>query len=92
MGDYLIQGLRKLMPRHPVISEIRGMGLMIGIEMGSAAPKAVPKLLKRGFITNAAHDTVLRLLPPFIISKGDVDEFLAALDGVLDEIAQESKN
>jgi acetylornithine/succinyldiaminopimelate/putrescine aminotransferase len=62
------------------------MGLMIGIEIGSAAPEVVKRLLKRGIITNAAHDTVLRLLPPFIISKGDIAEFLAALDEVLAEV------
>jgi len=88
-GGYLIQGLRNLAQRHPMISEVRGMGLMIGAEIGSAAKEVVNRLLKRGFITNAAHDTVLRLLPPFIISKNDVDEFLAALDEVLSEIERE---
>jgi acetylornithine aminotransferase/acetylornithine/N-succinyldiaminopimelate aminotransferase len=86
MGDYLIQGLRDMASRHSIIGEIRGMGLMIGAEIGSAAKEVVARLLRRGFITNAAHDTVLRLLPPFIISKSDIDEFLAALDEVLSEI------
>ena len=83
MGNYLIQGLRKIASRHPMVGEIRGMGLMIGVEIGSAAKDVVNRLLEKGFITNAAHDTVLRLLPPFIISKNDIDEFLAALDEVL---------
>jgi acetylornithine/N-succinyldiaminopimelate aminotransferase len=65
------------------------MGLMIGVEMGDDAKEVVSRLLKRGFITNAAHDTVLRLLPPFIISERDIDEFLAALDQVLLEIESE---
>jgi acetylornithine/succinyldiaminopimelate/putrescine aminotransferase len=89
MGNYLIEGLRVLASRHSMIREVRGMGLMIGAEIGGAAKEVVNRLLKKGFITNAAHDTVLRLLPPFIISKRDIDEFLAALDGVLTEIAQE---
>jgi acetylornithine/N-succinyldiaminopimelate aminotransferase len=59
---------------------------MIGIEMGDAAKEAVTRLLDRGIITNVAHETVLRLLPPFIIEKKDADEFLAALDAVLEEI------
>jgi len=91
MGDYLVQGLRKMSSRHPVIREVRGMGLMIGVEIGEVAREVVNRLLKRGFITNAAHDTVLRLLPPFLISRKDIDEFLAALDDVLSEIAGESK-
>ena len=91
MGNYLIQGLRKIASRHPMVGEIRGMGLMIGVEIGSDAKEVVNRLLAKGFITNAAHDTVLRLLPPFIISKNDIDEFLTALDEVLSEIARETK-
>ncbi len=85
LGDYLIRGLRNLAPRHPSITEVRGMGLMIGVEIGSIAPEVVKRLLKKGIITNAAHDTVLRLLPPFIITQRHIDEFLATLDEVLDE-------
>jgi acetylornithine/N-succinyldiaminopimelate aminotransferase len=54
--------------------------------MGSAAKDVVSRLLNKGIITNAAHDTVLRLLPPFIISKQNIDEFMLALDEVLAEI------
>jgi acetylornithine/N-succinyldiaminopimelate aminotransferase len=89
LGNYLIQGLKNLASRHRSIGKIRGMGLMIGVEMGDDAKEVVSRLLKRGFITNAAHDTVLRLLPPFIISERDIDEFLAALDQVLLEIESE---
>jgi acetylornithine/N-succinyldiaminopimelate aminotransferase len=85
LGNYLIQGVKKLQPKHRSIGEIRGMGLMIGIEIGSIAPEVVKRLLKKGIIANAAHDTVLRLLPPFIISKSNIDEFLTALDEILGE-------
>jgi 4-aminobutyrate aminotransferase len=86
VGAYFMDRLRELQARHEVIGDVRGKGLMIGIEMGDAAKEAVTRLLDRGIITNAAHETVLRLLPPFIIEKKDVDEFLAALDAVLEEI------
>jgi acetylornithine/N-succinyldiaminopimelate aminotransferase len=89
MGEFFIQEIKNLIPRHRSIGEVRGMGLMIGIEMGSAAKEAVNRLLKRGIITNAAHETVLRLLPPFIISKNNIEEFLTALDEVLSEIESE---
>jgi acetylornithine/N-succinyldiaminopimelate aminotransferase len=85
-GEYLVKGIRNLAPKHKLIGEIRGMGLMIGVEIGSAAKEVVDKLLVKGFIANAAHDTVLRLLPPLIISRKDIDEFLAALDEVMSEI------
>jgi acetylornithine/N-succinyldiaminopimelate aminotransferase len=81
-----MDALRKMAAQHGSISEVRGMGFMIGIEMGAAAKEAVPRLLKKGIITNAAHDTVLRILPPFIIEKNHVDAFLSALDTVLEEI------
>jgi acetylornithine/N-succinyldiaminopimelate aminotransferase len=90
-GDYLVNGLKKLALRHPSMSEIRGMGLMIGVQMGSAAKEAVNRLLIKGFIANAAHETVLRLLPPLIISNEDIDEFLAALDEVMSEIESAGK-
>jgi acetylornithine aminotransferase/acetylornithine/N-succinyldiaminopimelate aminotransferase len=89
LGHYLFGGLKNLASRHSSIGEIRGMGLMIGIEMGSYAKEAVSRLLKRGIITNAAHETVLRLLPPFIISKQNIDDFVKALDEVLGEIESE---
>ena len=43
-------------------------------------------LLRRGFICNVAHDTTLRLLPPFVITRAEIDDFLRALDTVLGEI------
>ncbi len=89
LGECLMQGLEDLIPRHRFITEVRGMGLMIGVEMGDAAKEAVNRLLKRGIITNAAHETVLRLLPPLIITKSNIEEFLAALDEILTEIESE---
>ncbi len=90
LGRYLMDEIKKLAMQHKSICEVRGMGLMIGIELGNAAKEAVSRLLKRGIITNAAHETVLRLLPPFIIEKAHVDEFLTALDAVLGEMESES--
>jgi len=86
LGRYLMHELNKMAQQHPAIREVRGMGLMIGIEMGDTVKEVVPRLLKRGIIANAAHETVLRLLPPFIIEQKDVDEFLATLDAILTEI------
>jgi acetylornithine/N-succinyldiaminopimelate aminotransferase len=85
-GAYLVDGLRKLALRHSSMGEIRGMGLMLGVHIGSAAKEVVNRLLAKGFIANVAHDTVLRLLPPLIISHRDIDEFLIALDEVMAEI------
>ncbi len=89
LGDYLAKGLRTLASQHPIMGEVRGRGLMIGVELGNKAKSVVQSLLKRGFIANAAHDTVLRLLPPFIVTEDQIDEFLAGLEQVLEEIEKE---
>jgi acetylornithine/N-succinyldiaminopimelate aminotransferase len=86
VGEYLASGIKKLAAKHPVITEVRGAGLMVGAELGPAAKEVVPRLLKQGVIANAAHDTVLRLLPPYVLSRDHVDSFLTILDGVLTEV------
>ncbi|MBP1625184.1 MAG: aspartate aminotransferase family protein, partial [Acidobacteria bacterium] len=86
LGQYLVDGIKGLSSRHRLIGEIRGMGLMIGIQIGSQAKDVVNRLLEKGIIANAAHETVLRLLPPFIISRGNIDEFLNTLDIVLGDV------
>jgi acetylornithine/N-succinyldiaminopimelate aminotransferase len=89
LGRQLADGLCSLAARHDAIGEVRGLGLMVGAELGSAAKEVVARLLRRGFIANAAHETVLRLLPPFIIRGEQIDEFLGALDGILGEMEGE---
>ncbi len=85
-GLYLRQGLERLAGRHREIGEVRGFGLMIGVEMNGAAKNVVERLMKHGVLANAAHNTVLRLLPPYVIGRRDIDEFLSILDQVLSEI------
>ncbi|MDM7995683.1 MAG: aspartate aminotransferase family protein [Acidobacteriota bacterium] len=86
LGNYLMEGIQGMASRHRLITEVRGMGLMIGVPIGSAAKTVVDRLLSKGIIANAAHSTVLRLLPPFIITRNNIEEFLDALDAVLTEV------
>ena len=90
LGRHLAGGLRALAARHNDIGEVRGLGLMIGAELGGTTKEVVARLLRKGFIANAAHDTVLRLLPPFIIRREQVDEFLGALDVILSGMEDEA--
>ncbi len=90
-GAYLLEGLRRLSGRHASMGEIRGLGLMIGVDLGDIAKKVVERLLQNGIIANAAHDTVLRLLPPFVVNRADIDQFLNTLDRVLTEVELEDK-
>jgi acetylornithine aminotransferase/acetylornithine/N-succinyldiaminopimelate aminotransferase len=85
VGDYFRKKLEALQPKHPGVREVRGLGLMLAMELDSSdrAKAIVAELLQRGIIINRAHETVLRFLPPYIIQKKHVDEVIRALDSTL---------
>jgi len=85
VGSYFHAKLEALQSKHLCVKEIRGMGLMLGMELDSAdvAKAAVKQLLDRGILINRTHDTVLRFLPPYIIQEKHVDEVVRALDVAL---------
>jgi acetylornithine/N-succinyldiaminopimelate aminotransferase len=85
MGGYFREKLEALQAQHASILEVRGMGLMLAIEIDSAdtAKAAVQRLLDRGILINRTHETVLRFLPPYNIQKRHVDEVIRALDSAL---------
>jgi acetylornithine/N-succinyldiaminopimelate aminotransferase len=85
MGRYFREKLQVLQAQHASILEVRGMGLMLAIEIDSAdtAKATVQRLLDRGILINRTHETVLRFLPPYIIQKRHVDEVIRALDSAL---------
>jgi acetylornithine/N-succinyldiaminopimelate aminotransferase len=84
-GDYFQGQLNDLRFKHSSVKEVRGMGLMLGMELDSAevAKSVLNQLLARGILINRTHDTVLRFLPPYIIQKKHVDEVVRALDVAL---------
>jgi len=85
LGDHFMKSLSKLAPRFSLIKEIRGEGLMIGVEFKKAvAGDAVAYLFGKGILVNACKDNILRFLPPFIIRKGDVDLVVGELAGFLE--------
>jgi acetylornithine/N-succinyldiaminopimelate aminotransferase len=86
LGAYLMERLSAIMSRHACIQQVRGLGLMIGVEVGSVAPEVVRRLLRKGVIANAAHGMVLRLVPPLIVTREQIDQFMEALDQTLAEI------
>jgi acetylornithine/N-succinyldiaminopimelate aminotransferase len=83
-GAAILRGLKKLARRFPAqIAEVRGRGLMIGIEFRGEAGEVLKGLRARDVLATKAGDTVLRLLPPLVISPRDIREFLSALEAVL---------
>ena len=70
LGDYFVRELRKI--DNPVIVEVRGKGLMVGIELKEKARPYCEKLMQLGVLAKETHDNVIRLAPPLIISKEDL--------------------
>jgi acetylornithine/N-succinyldiaminopimelate aminotransferase len=85
LGKYFLAELQKVQSQFPAIKAVRGMGLMLAIEIDSAdtAKAVVSQLLNQGILINRTHDTVLRFLPPYIIEKKHVDEVIRALGRAL---------
>lgn len=84
VGTAFMDKARALGQRLPgTIREVRGLGLMIGIELAEPGAEVWQELLRRGFICNLSHDTVLRLLPPLNIPEADLDAFLTTLEDIL---------
>jgi len=85
VGNYFKGSLKKLSIKYSIITEVRGLGLMIGIQLSEGTAKEIKdKLLSSGFLVGNVGSNIIRLLPPLIITKEDVDIFIDAFDKVLD--------
>jgi acetylornithine aminotransferase len=83
MGELIRRGIEGL--RHPLVTEVRGAGLLLGIGLSAPVAGTLQAALQlAGFLTNAARPDTLRLAPPLIVSAEQVDAFLAALPAALD--------
>ncbi len=87
-GAYLVEQLRTLSGSHPVITGVRGLGLMVAVELSIDAAPVVTACRERGLLVNAVQPTTLRLVPPLVITRSDVDEALRILDAALAAVAQ----
>jgi acetylornithine/succinyldiaminopimelate/putrescine aminotransferase len=83
MGKYFVKGLEGLKKKHPFIRDIRGKGLLIGVELEIDGAKIAEDCLQEGLILNCTAAKVLRFAPPLTIQKKDIDRGLAILDKVL---------
>jgi acetylornithine/N-succinyldiaminopimelate aminotransferase len=81
-GEYFREQLVKLATRHDCIVDVRGMGLMLGVELNSAdlAKRVTGELMNRHIIVNRTSETALRFLPPFILERKHIDTAIKALD------------
>jgi acetylornithine/N-succinyldiaminopimelate aminotransferase len=79
-GSELREGLSGLAAKFPFVREIRGEGLMIGIELSIDGAPFVAQALQRGLLINCTHDFTLRFLPPFLVTRAQVRQFLRLLE------------
>ena len=82
-GRYLMQQLERLRSRHPMIRQVRGMGLMIGVELDRPGAPVVKAALERGLLVNCTQQRVLRMYPAFTIQRKEMDRALDLLDQAL---------
>jgi acetylornithine/LysW-gamma-L-lysine aminotransferase len=87
LGPRLMGGLLALKEKHGLIREVRGMGLMIGVEMKHDVYGVIMKSLEKGLLILDAGRNVLRFLPPLVIEEGQLDRAIAILDEAIGEDA-----
>jgi len=82
-GEYLFSGLNELKNKHSIIKEVRGLGLMAGVELNIEGNTIVEKSIEKGLLINCTHERVLRLMPALNITKKEIDKAINILDNVL---------
>jgi acetylornithine/N-succinyldiaminopimelate aminotransferase len=90
MGEYFRARLDELRKRYKFIREIRSRGLMIGIELDRPGKQIVLDAMEEGLLLNCTHDTVLRMLPPYIITEKEIDRGVRILSKVFKAAAKQS--
>ncbi len=83
VGPHMEARLHALAARHPCIREIRGAGLMWGLDLDRPAAPIIDAALQQGLLVNRTAETVIRLLPPYILTTDEIDEAIGLLDAAL---------
>ena len=86
VGGYFRMRLTELMQKYSFIKEVRGQGLMIGVELKFPCRDLVLAGMKEGVLFNCTHENVLRFLPPYILSEPDVDRAISALSKIFKNV------
>jgi acetylornithine/succinyldiaminopimelate/putrescine aminotransferase len=84
LSDYLFSRLNEIKKRKGFIKEVRGLGMLIGIEFDAPVAKVVADCAERGLIVGTAGPNVLRLLPPLTTTREEIDEALSVIEPVLE--------
>ena len=84
MGEYLMKRLNGLRKGHPSIQEVRGLGLIVGMELDRPGAPVVDACMQKGFLINCVQDKILRFVPPLVVAGQEIDLLVETLDGVLE--------
>jgi acetylornithine/N-succinyldiaminopimelate aminotransferase len=87
MGERLAGHLRQLASRHPAVAEVRGMGLLVAVDVRVEAARVVDACRERGLLVNAVRPHTIRLAPPLVVSPEEVDRAVEILGAALDAVA-----
>ncbi len=87
LGEYFKTNLEQMTSKYEIVKEVRGKGLMIGIELTKNCGDVVTEAREQGVLINCTADKVIRLVPPLIITKEQLDKVVTVLDGVLAKIS-----
>jgi acetylornithine aminotransferase len=83
-GEYFMKGLLDLKGRCPAVTDVRGLGLLVGVEVTLDARELVHDLRKRGILVNATSEHVLRFVPPLIVTTAEIDRVVVTLGDVIE--------
>lgn len=93
VGAYFVEKLNALSVKYPCITEIRGKGLMIGVQLSMDKAAEIKNLfLGKGYLVGNVGNTILRILPPLIVTPEDIDGFVATLDSIMDAVTNSRLN
>jgi acetylornithine aminotransferase len=83
MGNHLMTRLKALKEKHTQIEAVRGKGLLVGVQLSIPGASVVTACMEKGFLVNCIQDNVLRLAPPLVISRDEIDGLVQCLDDIL---------
>lgn len=86
-GDYLLHAFRERLHAHPLVTQIRGKGLMIGIELKQECTTLVKQALAQGLLINVTANNVIRLLPPLVIDQQQAEQIVATVVSLVENLA-----
>jgi len=85
LGEYAKDKLNQLKEKHSIIDHVRGIGLMIGVQLKGPGSDIADKCLENGLRINCTNESVIRFMPPMIVNKSQIDKAIDILDSVLSE-------